>query len=275
MCLLTGSCGSYINVDPRSPIYADFAKEGNKVAGMDELKREWREFAPEWIQEVREGRNAVRVGLLDPIMTEVCGNVENLRVLDSGCGEGRFCRILVERGAGYVLGLDLCEPMIEAARELQSDRDEYHIADVQNLSFLQDESFDLAISYLNQCDIPDVDANNREIFRVLRKAGRFIIANLHPMLSAVGTWHRSPDGTKQHVIVDNYFDETERFWKAMGITNFHRSLSTYTRSFIEAGFAIEEIIEPTVAKEQLAFYPELDDELRVPNFIIFVLRKNG
>jgi SAM-dependent methyltransferase len=208
-------------------------------------------------------------------MLEACGSVAGLRVLDCGCGEGRFCRMLVERGAEYVLGLDLCAPMIAAAEELQSGHDAYRVADVQDLGFLQDESFDLALSYLNQCDLPDFAANTREVFRVLRRGGRFVVANLHPMRSAEGSWQKSPSGEKQHVILDRYFDEGERRWKMMGVefTNFHRSLSTYTRAFLDAGFGIEGIVEPTVSEELLALYPELDDELRVPNFIIYILRK--
>ena len=241
----------------------------------DELNRQWYELAPAWIREAREGANPTRTGLLDRPMLQACGNVEGLRILDCGCGEGRFCRMLVRQGAAYVLGLDLCAPMIEAARERQSERDEYRVADVQDMGFLQTESFDICVSYLNQCDLPDVIANNREVFRVLRPAGRFIVANLHPMRSAVGGWHRSERGEKLHVIVDRYFDETERRWTMMGsdITNFHRSLSTYLRAFLNAGFALVDLIEPSVTREQLGKYPQLDDELRVPNFIVYVLQK--
>ena len=239
------------------------------------LEREWHKLSTPWIREAREGRNPTRTGLLDKPMLEACGNVVGLKILDCGCGEGRFCRILAAKGAEYVFGLDLCQPMIEAATELQSRNDAYRIADVQDLSFIEDDAFDLVVSYLNQCDLPDFDANNREVYRVLRTGGRFIIANLHPMRSAVGQWHRTDDGEKQHVILDRYFDEGERRWKMMGVefTNFHRSLSTYTCCFIQAGFRIDAITEPTVTKEQLALYPELDDELRVPNFIIYTLRK--
>ena len=62
----------------------------------------------------------------------------------------------------------------------------------------------------------------------------------------------------------------------MGVnfTNFHRTLSTYIQSFMEVGFKIEEIIEPTISEDRLALYPELEDELRVPNFIIYSLRKS-
>lgn len=241
----------------------------------NELRREWLELSGAWIREVRDGRNPARNGLLDFAMLDACGSVGGLRILDCGCGEGRFCRMLVARGAESVLGLDLCEPMILAARELQSERERYQTADVQNLGFLEDQTFDLAVSYLNQCDLPDFQSNNREVFRVLRSGSRFVVANLHPMRSAVGGWQTTDDGRKQHVILDNYFDEGPRRWKMMGVefTNFHRSLATYTRGFIVAGFQIEEIVEPTVNPEQLALYPELDDELRVPNFIIYKLQK--
>lgn len=245
------------------------------MRNRDDLRQEWVELAPVWIQEMREGRNAVRKGLLDAVMLHACGKVEGLRILDCGCGEGRFCRMLAERGAAYVLGLDLCEPMIEAARKLQSEREEYRVQDVQDLGFLDDETFDLAVSCLNHCDVPDFEANTREVFRVLKRGGRFIVANLHPMRSATGQWHRGPDGEKLHVILDHYFDEGERHWRMMGamITNFHRTLSTYINAFIKTGFVIKGIVEPTVASDQLKVYPDLDDELRVPNFIVYVLQK--
>ncbi|HKX31114.1 MAG TPA: class I SAM-dependent methyltransferase [Blastocatellia bacterium] len=245
------------------------------VMNSDNLRREWVELSRAWIKEIREGRNPHRNGLLDLSMFEACGNVESLKILDCGCGEGRFCRMLIERKAEYVLGLDLCEPMIGAARELQSERDEYRVADVQDLGFIEDEIFDLAISYLNQCDLPDHNANNREVFRVLRKSGRFIVANVHPMRSAAGSWQKTPDGKKLHVMLDNYFDEGERHWNMLGVemTNFHRSLSTCIRGYLDAGFRIEGIVEPTITEERLALYSELDDEIRVPNFIIYILRK--
>ncbi len=232
-------------------------------------------MAGPWIREAREGRNATRKGLLDAPMLKACGNVKGLRILECGCGEGRFSRMLARRGAAYVLGLDLCKPMIDAAKELQTKVEEYRVADVQKLDFIKDRSFNLAVSYLNQCDLPDFRANNREVYRVLKKAGRFVVASVHPMRSAVGGWQRDDKGRKLHVILDRYFAEGRRRWKMMGVefTNFHRSLSTCINGFLDAGFSVEKIVEPTVTKSNLKKYPELDDELRVPNFILYALRK--
>lgn len=94
---------------------------------------------------VRDGTPTATVCWTRPCLTRAspCQASESLTV---GCGEGRFCRLLADRGADDVLGLDLCAPMIEAARCLRSDRDRYQVADVQDLGFLADASFDLAVS---------------------------------------------------------------------------------------------------------------------------------
>lgn len=238
-------------------------------------KLEWEELSSPWIKESREGRNPTRKGLLDKPMIQECREVKGMKILDCGCGEGRFCRILSEAGAKYVLGLDSCEPMINAANEVKYLNVEYRVADVQRLDFIEDETFDVAVSYLNQCDLIDFRKNNKEVYRILRSGGRFLVANLHPMRSAVGRWHVNSEKEKAHVVLDNYFDESERRWKMLGVdfTNFHRTLSSYVNSFIMTGFTLARIIEPTVDEEQLKVWPELSDEVRVPNFIIYSLVK--
>ena len=224
---------------------------------------------------MREGVNAARRGLLDRLMIEACGDVRGLNVLDCGCGEGRFCRMLLDRGAGLAVGVDLCSPLIIAAAGLATGKDGYLLANVEDMGFFRASAFDLVVSYLNQCDLPDFGVNSREVFRVLKPGGRFIVANVHPMRSAVGGWMRAEDGAKLHVILDRYFDEGDRRWKMLGcdFTNFHRTLSTYVRAYRNAGFAVEEIIEPTPEAGDIERFPELDDELRVPNFMIVVLSK--
>ncbi|NNE67110.1 MAG: class I SAM-dependent methyltransferase [Pyrinomonadaceae bacterium] len=241
---------------------------------MNDLESEWEQMTPHWIKEMREGRNATREIQLDPPILDLCGDVTDKDVVDLGCGEGRFSRKLGAQGA-TVLGLDRSRTMIEAAMSIAGPAEEYRVADVQNLSFLEDASFDLAISYLNQCDLPDFAANTKEVFRILKPGGVFVIANLHPMRSATGLWCKDESGKKLHVTVDNYLESEKRHWKIMGvtITNFHRSLETYVMAYLDAGFKLERIEEPSVSNEALEQYPELDDEQRVPNFILFKLRR--
>ena len=57
------------------------------------------------------------------------------------------------------------------------------------------------------------------------------------------------------------------------MTNFPRTLSTHFRTFVGAGFIVEDIREPSPTSEQAERYPVVSDNLRVPDFIIYTLRK--
>jgi ubiquinone/menaquinone biosynthesis C-methylase UbiE len=62
--------------------------------------------------------------------------------------------MLVDLGAELVLGIDLCPSMLVAAGQLATGKDGYILADVQEMGFLRDNTFDIAVSYLNQYDLP-------------------------------------------------------------------------------------------------------------------------
>lgn len=246
----------------------------NKIT-KGKLKSEWEALAPAWIDRTRHQGDAHREGLLDDYMLAACGEVDGLSILDSGCGEGRFCRLLAERGAAEVIGVDLCEPLIDAAQKLPMDGLSYRVGDAEDLSDIETGSLDLVVSYLNQCDLPQFERNNEAAYRILKKNGRFIVANLHPMRSAVGGWKKDANGRKEHAIVDHYFEEGQRSWKMLDVdfTNFHRTLATYMNAFLKTGFRLEKLVEPRPTAEQMQQYPDIEDEDRVPNFIIYILRK--
>ncbi len=60
------------------------------------LREQWIENVEVWIQKDQ----AVRTRFLDAWMLRALGDVDGRRVLDVGCGEGRFCRLLAGLGAG-------------------------------------------------------------------------------------------------------------------------------------------------------------------------------
>ena len=137
------------------------------------------------------------------------------------------------------------------------------------------DEFDLAVSYVTLVDVPDIRSAVGEAFRVLRRGGRFVACNLHPMASASPGWIKQGN-RKIHYPVDRYFDEGERDISRredQPWTNFHRTLSTHFRAFLDAGFTVEDIREPTPTGEQANRYPFISDNLRVPEFIIYILRK--
>jgi ubiquinone/menaquinone biosynthesis C-methylase UbiE len=239
-----------------------------------QMRDEWARGASNWIERVRGRGDPSRNHLLDDWMLSAVGDVRGKNVIDLGCGEGRFCRMLAERGA-RMTGIDLSDEMIAAATGSRVGDESYAVNDMENLRGVVDASFDLAVSYITLVDVYDLPRAVAEAFRVLRTGGQFVVCNLAPMVTAGNMWVRYGDGTKLHYRLDNYLDETPREMPMCGTKfhNFHRTLSTYINTFIRAGFALEEIREPFPSPEQIEREPSNEDLLRVPLFIIYLLRK--
>src|SRR3954470_18411537 len=92
----------------------------------------WTASAEAWIALAPE--HATRTLLLDPAVLAECGDLQGKRVLDAGCGEGRFCRILAGRGAQAV-GLDPIAPLLDAALASGGANERYVIGGAERLSF--------------------------------------------------------------------------------------------------------------------------------------------
>ena len=234
------------------------------------MKTQWTEAVEDWIQQDQ----AVRTGMLDSWMLDALGDVAGSSVVDIGCGEGRFSRLLAGLGA-HVTGVDLTEPLIERARRLSVGAETYLVGDAEDLVGLESDSFDLAVSYIVLVDLLDYGRSVEAAYRVLKPGGRFVVCNIHPMRSSVPYGWINQGGRKLFYALDNYTDEGPREfdWWGRKFINMHRTLSSYVSAFLETGFVLEGLHEPVPSEEQLTANPAFDDEYRAPNFIIYVLRK--
>lgn len=111
-------------------------------------------------------------GWLDHIFRH--GDLEGRRrVLDIGCGTGRYTVRIAERLDRPVVGIDLAAGMLAKARAKTGEDTELELVrgDAQHLPF-KDGSLDAAILILVVHHIEDLDAMARSIRRVLAPGGR-------------------------------------------------------------------------------------------------------
>lgn len=185
------------------------------------------------------------------------------RVCDLACGEGYLSRHLAEAGAGYVLGIDISERMIEAAKKRTALPDiGFQIEDVQDLSDIKEDSFDVAVSQLAMMDIADHRQMFRSVHRILKDKGLFVFSLLHPMTCGPFKHPDEPQilinemGTAFAVAVRRY--ATEGFWRSGGegvrgrVGAYHRTISTYVNDLVAGGFHIKELEEPVFGTDRLA-----------------------
>jgi len=229
----------------------------------------WAESADAWIADMGEDGDFGRRFVLDsPMLARVAAGGFST-VLDVGCGEGRFCRMLADRGMATT-GIDPTAALIEHARMLHPDGI-YHIGQAERLEFA-DASFDLVVSYLALIDIPDVAAGIAEMVRVLRPGGTVLIANLNSFNTASSEgWETDWSGHAKFAI-DDYLEERANWvsWRGIRIRNWHRPLSTYMTLLLDQGLVLTHFAEP----EPIGGDARQGDRYRrVPWFMIMEWRK--
>lgn len=226
----------------------------------------WEASTSAWIELIDRGAPE-RELLLDPVMLQLCGEVGGKRVLDDGCGEGRFARKLAAAGA-FVVALDPTRPMIRAAYDRRLPAQGTVRGTAECLP-LPDASFDLIVSYLVLIDVPDYRAAIAEMARILRPGGRLVVANLSFMSASTG-WVRDADGKRLHYPMDNYLEERplRLSWSGIDIVNWHRPLSYYMTAFLGAGLVLRDFLEPIPADGSLRDDPYYEDWFRLPNFVV-------
>lgn len=117
-----------------------------------------------------------------PAVLEVTGDVTGRDILDFGCGDGTWCRMLKRRGARRVVGFDKAGGMLQHARSRERN-ERLGIQFVSELDPDLDRQFDLVLGVY----VLPYAANNEELERMcacmrrlLRPGGRLVTLPIHP-----------------------------------------------------------------------------------------------
>jgi malonyl-CoA O-methyltransferase len=169
-----------------------------------------------------EAHNALMRAEERGVLTLLPASLQGMRVLDAGCGSGRYLRELKARGAQAV-GVDLSSEMLAGARRLQLPVAQ---AALDRLP-LADGWADLMVCALTLGHLSNLCFALQELARVLRTAGTLVCSDFHPVGDALG-WRRtfSSDGRRY------------------AIHHVSRWYSDWQRACETAGFSIETLIEP-------------------------------
>lgn len=147
------------------------------MAKKDALFDEWPEKYDRWFTTpigslVKKYESELILDLLKPVPGEI--------ILDAGCGTGVFTCDMLSGGANIV-GLDISFPMLHRAREKSGGYPFSPVSgDIASLPF-REGSFDKAVSITAIEFIEDARSAVAELFRVTKKGGVIVVANLNSL----------------------------------------------------------------------------------------------
>ncbi|MDQ2072978.1 class I SAM-dependent methyltransferase [Haloarcula sp. H-GB4] len=223
---------------------------------MTEHKHENQQLWNEWSDDFQALWNANTVdGELPPAPSpfgsdgpgepqpDILDSVAEKDYVELGCGGGQASVGTAKLGAETVVGVDISGEQLQHARQL---RDFYGVdaqflkGDITNLP-LPDDSFDVASSETVYQMIKHLDEAFREVHRVLRDGGIFVLSVPHPI-------HESLDVEKE-IFERSYYDTGRREitinddYEA-NLIAFDHTVADLHNSLVDAGFTVKRLLEP-------------------------------
>ncbi len=141
-------------------------------------------------------------------------SMEDKDVLEIGCGNGVQAKYIRRKfKPGHITGIDLNNANIEIANSEKERKGleniDFKIGDAQKLENIADHSYDIVVNIESAFHYPDKASFIREVYRVLKPGGQFVIADIL----------NRPD-----------YDSRQSVWKRKMFLN-HWSLKNYHREF--------------------------------------------
>lgn len=215
-----------------------------------------------------------------PVIHELVSDVYGKRILDIGCGNGKYGITLIGAGAAQYTGIEPSQRMFELARRNLFDHAnaDVHYISAENWAYIPDD-FDLVVSRLALHYVDNIARVFEGIYSALSAGGKFVFSIEHPVLTSCNRSLEQTGGERQDWIVDDYFITGKRNVKWMGgeVIKYHRTVADYYARLQNAGFTITALRESAPERHN---FSEEDEALfrrrqRIPLFLIFSVSKTG
>lgn len=178
------------------------------------------------------------------------------RILDVGCGQGVFSRLLKARGCA-VTGVDASRSLIESARAYERDSRQtpvdFRCLDASSLDGIPDGLFDAASAVLCIQNMRSLERVARECSRVLGRQGRMLWVINHPCfrIPRQSSWGFDEAKKLQYRRIDLYMSPLEipiamhpgRGSASEETVSFHRSLQEMMHVMRSCGFLLADLEE--------------------------------
>lgn len=227
----------------------------------------------EGYQKIRENKVNANILFEKPALFSLLPEVKELKILDLGCGYGENCKEFVKRGAAKVTGIDLSKKMLRIARlENSAPNIDFLNIPIEDIACL-DEKYDLIVSSLALHYVQDFASVCKNVHNLLNEKGLFVFSQENPLNTCFtkgDRWTRDGQGKKIYANISNYSVDGKRCskWFVDEVIKYHRTFSSIVNTLVDSGFIIQKVLEPYPSEETIKKYPDYEDNLHKPDFLL-------
>jgi ubiquinone/menaquinone biosynthesis C-methylase UbiE len=180
---------------------------------------------------------------------KLMGKLKGKKVLEIGCG-GAQCGIAMAKQGAVVTGMDISEGQLKfASRLAEKNRVDIKLirGDIKDLRQVRSNSQDIVFSAWTMHYVEDMPKCFREVRRVLKKGGIFVLATAHPFYRIVDEKTlrvgRSYFDVGKRVNQDIWGNGTKHYF-----VRYYYTVSQVINALVDSGLLIEKMIEPDSRK---------------------------
>lgn len=219
-----------------------------------------------------------------PPVFDLCGNVSGFTIVDLGCGEGYCARVLADKGATQIDGIDISEEMVQRAIEStqkafgdgthpENPNLSFKVGDITTLE-AADNTYDLALGMFvyNYLTVEQMQSSFSEVYRTLKPGGSFVFSVPHPAFPFIHKNQNSPFHFDFSTIGGYFSARNQRAFgrisrrdgQELPVEMTHKLLNDYFDALSSAGFDTMPVVRELGVKPEHKdlderFFTSIDD----------------
>jgi len=204
--------------------------------------------------------------LINPLMSSFLPQEKDLTVLDLGCGNGYWTKLLAKKYK-KVVGIDNSQNLIKIAKsKRQLSNIEYKLVEIEADFPFTNDSFDLIFSNMVIHYIKNINKLAQELYRIIKPNGLIILSFAHPIFES------SKNPSLKSIKIRTPY-KTFTLGGSAELTLQYEPLDLVIKKFLDADFKLVQQKDAIIPLDLTEKYPRYKEYIGLPRAAILIFKK--
>lgn len=248
-------------------------------------------FAEYWNERAGDAGEVYKRFVLDPLLFNKLGSLNGKTILELGCGNGYLANKFIDEDVERLILVDISEHNLDyASQKVDNPKVSFLLQDATQKWDVSEGSIDIIYSNMMLNEVEDIESVMFEAYKSLSSSGQFAFSTTHPAwdlfiyaqqqagveprkVKGLGGYFRR--GYSKFIMGtdDRSSGHTKKRDEKFEVEHYQRPVSDYFSAVKQAGFNIDEFIEPELTDEILKAAPRFKDYSDRPISMVIICSK--